>query len=79
MRAARASTSPRWSCTSGASETLTLTTAYITSFQTGGNGLDHVVETLQFVAAKITTQYTGATKSGPLPALKYDAKTQLKL
>ena len=61
------------------SANITLTTAYITSFQTSGSGLDHVVESLQFVADKITTQYSGGTKSGPLPALKYNTKTQLKL
>ena len=60
---------------------LTLTNAYITSVQlTGsqGGGGPHVEELDEFVAEKVTTQYQSGG-ANLLPALKYNAKTQLKL
>jgi len=60
---------------------LTLTNAYITSVQLtgsqGGAG-PHVEELDEFVAEKVTTQYQSGG-ANLLPALKYNAKTQLKL
>jgi type VI protein secretion system component Hcp len=60
---------------------LTLTNAYLTSVGlTGsqGGGGPHVEELDEFVAEKVTTQYQNGGSS-LLPALKYNAKTQLKL
>jgi type VI protein secretion system component Hcp len=59
----------------------TLTNALITSVQlTGSQGgaVQHLEELDEFVAEKITTEYQNGG-ANLLPALKYNAKTQLKL
>jgi len=62
----------------GTKETFTLTNAPITSVQFSGGGPDRLTENDEFVAEKMTTQFSGGT-ADTLPALKYNAKLAGKL